>query len=95
MAKQARLEGANVIVVGRNKGRVENAARETAAIRTAVLDVGEFASFQKFLESLPEPVDHVMLTAGSPYYSRVADIDFEKARRNAEHSLLLPLLIAR
>jgi hypothetical protein len=60
-----------------------------------VLDVGEFASFQKFLESLPEPVDHVMLTAGSPYYSRVADIDFEKARRNAEHSLLLPLLIAR
>jgi NAD(P)-dependent dehydrogenase (short-subunit alcohol dehydrogenase family) len=36
-----------------------------------------------------------MLTAGSPYYSRVADIDFEKARRNAEHALLLPLVIAR
>ncbi len=94
-AKQARLEGANVIIVGRNKERVENAARETAATRTAVLDVGEFASFQKFLESLPEPVDHVMLTAGSPYYSRIADLDFEKARRNAEHALLLPLLIAR
>ncbi len=94
-AKQARLEGANVIIVGRNQERLENAARETAAIRTAVLDAGEFGSFQKFLESLPEPIDHVMLTAGSPYYSRIADLDFEKARRNAEHALLLPLLIAR
>jgi NAD(P)-dependent dehydrogenase (short-subunit alcohol dehydrogenase family) len=94
-AKQAHLEGANVIIVGRNQQRVETAARETAAIRTAILDVADFAGVQIFLQSLPEPIDHVMLTAGSPYYSRVADIDFDKARRNAEQSLLLPLLIAR
>jgi NAD(P)-dependent dehydrogenase (short-subunit alcohol dehydrogenase family) len=44
---------------------------------------------------LPTPVDHIMLTAGGPYYARLADLDFAKARQNVEHTLWLPLQIAR
>src|SRR6185503_1068071 len=46
-------------------------------------------------DELPTPVDHVMVTAGGPYYARLTDIDFEKARRTVEQHLLLPLQVAR
>jgi NAD(P)-dependent dehydrogenase (short-subunit alcohol dehydrogenase family) len=36
-----------------------------------------------------------MVTAGSPYYARLVDIDFEQARRNVDQHFLLPLHVAR
>ena len=36
-----------------------------------------------------------MVTAGGPYYARLADIDFEQARRNVDEVFWLPLHIAR
>jgi len=36
-----------------------------------------------------------MVTAGGPYYSRPADIDFAQARRNVDEVFWLPLHIAR
>jgi NAD(P)-dependent dehydrogenase (short-subunit alcohol dehydrogenase family) len=36
-----------------------------------------------------------MVTSGGPYYARLADIDFERARRNVDQELFLPLHIAR
>jgi hypothetical protein len=44
---------------------------------------------------MPTPVDHVMVTAGGPYYARLSDIDFEQARRNLDPHLWLPLHVAR
>ncbi|HEY6328148.1 MAG TPA: SDR family oxidoreductase, partial [Blastocatellia bacterium] len=34
-------------------------------------------------------------TAGGPYYARLADIDFEQAKRNLDQHLFLPLHVAR
>ena len=36
-----------------------------------------------------------MVTAGGPYYARLADIDFAQARRSADQHLWLPLHVLR
>jgi NAD(P)-dependent dehydrogenase (short-subunit alcohol dehydrogenase family) len=94
-AKQARSEGANVVLSGRNPERVEHAARELGALSSAAFDVTDFERLGRFLGDLPKPIDHIMVTAGGPYYARLADIDFTKARRNVEEEFWLPLHLAR
>ncbi len=94
-AKQARSEGANVVLSGRNPERVEHAARELGALSSAAFDVTDFERLGRFLGDLPKPIDHIMVTAGGPYYARLADIDFTKARRNVEEEFWLPLQLAR
>lgn len=94
-AKQARSEGADVVLVGRNPERVEQAARELGALSSAAFDAADFERLARFFDELPTPIDHIMVTSGGPYYARLADIDFTQARRNVDEVLLLPLHIAR
>jgi NAD(P)-dependent dehydrogenase (short-subunit alcohol dehydrogenase family) len=94
-ARRARSEGADVALVGRNPERVEQAAREVGAVRSAAYDATDFERLARFFDELPMPIDHVMVTSGGPYYARLMDIDFTQARRNVDEALLLPLQIAR
>jgi NAD(P)-dependent dehydrogenase (short-subunit alcohol dehydrogenase family) len=94
-AKRARSEGADVIVSGRNAERVEHAARELGALSSAVFDATNFERLGRFFDELPKPIDHIMLSAGGPYYARLAEIDFTQARRNVEEEFWLPLHVAR
>jgi NAD(P)-dependent dehydrogenase (short-subunit alcohol dehydrogenase family) len=95
-ARQARSEGANVVLTGRDAQRLEHAAHELGALgNSAAFDATDFARLDRFFDELPTPIDHVLVTAGSPYYARLADIDFERARRNADQELWLPLHVAR
>jgi len=94
-ARLARSEGAEVILVGRNPERVEHAAREIGARSSAAFDVTDFERLGRFFDELPSPVNHVMVTAGAPYYARLADIDFKLAHSNVEEKFWLTLHIAR
>jgi NAD(P)-dependent dehydrogenase (short-subunit alcohol dehydrogenase family) len=94
-AKRARSEGADVVLTGRNPDRVEHAAREVGALSSAAFDATDFERLGRFFDQLPRPIDHVMVSAGSPYYARLADIDFTQARRNVDEMFWLPLHIAR
>jgi NAD(P)-dependent dehydrogenase (short-subunit alcohol dehydrogenase family) len=94
-AKRARSEGADVILSGRNPERVERAARKLGALSSAAFDAIDFKHLRRFFDELPNPVDHIMVTAGGPYYARLADIDFTQARRNVEQHFWLPLHVAR
>lgn len=94
-AKQARSEGANVVLTGRNPEHVEQAARELGALSSAAFDATDFKRLGSFFDELPKPIDHIMVTAGGPYYTRLADIDFTRARRNVEEEFWLPLHVAR
>jgi NAD(P)-dependent dehydrogenase (short-subunit alcohol dehydrogenase family) len=94
-ARRARSEGAAVVLAGRNPERLERAAREIGALSTAAFDATDFERLDRFFDELPAPIDHVMSAAGSPYYARLADIDFARARRNADEHLWLPIHIAR
>ena len=94
-ARRARAEGAHVVLTGRNPERLQHAALELGALRSAAFDATDFARLQRFFDELSTPVDHVMITAGGPYYERLMDIDFEEARRTVDQHLWLPLHVAR
>jgi NADP-dependent 3-hydroxy acid dehydrogenase YdfG len=67
-ARRARSEGANVVLTGRNPEHLKRAAGEVGAESTAAFDAGDFDALRSFFEDLPNPVDHVMVTAGAPHY---------------------------
>jgi NAD(P)-dependent dehydrogenase (short-subunit alcohol dehydrogenase family) len=94
-ARRARAEGADVILAGRNPERLEHAARELDALSAAAFDATDPDALERFLHDLPSPIDHVMVTAGGPYYARLADIDFDRASRTLENSLVLSMRVAR
>jgi NAD(P)-dependent dehydrogenase (short-subunit alcohol dehydrogenase family) len=94
-ARRARAEGAGGVLTGRNPERLQHAALELDALSSASFDATDFDRLEWFFDELPTPVDHVMVTAGGPYYARLTDIDFEQARRNVDQHLWLPLQVAR
>jgi NAD(P)-dependent dehydrogenase (short-subunit alcohol dehydrogenase family) len=94
-ARRARAEGAKVILTGRNPERLQHAASELGATSTATFDANDSAALEAFFEHLAAPIDHVMVTAGRPYYSRLADMDFDEARRGILEHPMLMLGVAR
>ena len=80
-ARRARAEGAGVILTGRNPERLKQAALEFDAQRTAVFDANDPASLQSFFQDLPTPIDHVMVTAGSPHYGPLLEMPPVEARK--------------
>ena len=57
-ARRARVEGAIVILTGRNPARLKQAALELDTERTAAFDANDSASLQSFFEALSGPIDH-------------------------------------
>ena len=94
-ARRARAEGADVVLAGRNPERLQRAALELGARSTAAFDASDPAALERFFQDLPEPIDHVMVTAGGQYYARLADMDFTQARRALDGHLWLTLHVAR
>jgi NAD(P)-dependent dehydrogenase (short-subunit alcohol dehydrogenase family) len=93
-ARSARAEGANVILTGRNAERLEHAASEVGALSSAAFDAADPVALDRFFRDLP-PINHVMVTAGRPYYGRLADMDFAEIRGLIGEHLLLALYVAR
>ena len=94
-ARRARTEGADVILTGRNPDHLQQAAKEVDAQSTAAFDATDPAALEGFFRNLPEPIDHVMVTAGGQYYARLAEMDFEQARRAIDEHLMLALQATR
>ena len=93
-ARRARTEGARVVLTARNPERLKHAATEIDALTTAVFDATDPVALESFFRDLPL-IDHVMVTAGRPYYGRLADMDFEKIRDLIGEHLLQALYVAR
>ncbi len=93
-ARLARAEGANVILTARDPDRLQRVGRELGA-RTAAFDATDFERLGKFFDELPGPIDHVLVTGPGPYYAPLKDFDVDKARRDAESHILLPIEVAR
>jgi NAD(P)-dependent dehydrogenase (short-subunit alcohol dehydrogenase family) len=94
-ARAARAEGAEVVLTGRDPDRLEHAARELGALSSAAFDAADPDRLARFFGDLPTPIDHVMVTAGRPYYARLADLDFEQAHREVDEHLWLMIHLAR
>lgn len=94
-ARQARVAGAELIVTGRDPGRLDRAGEELAAVSTTRLDLGDVAGLDHFLADLPPRIDHVLVTGGGPGYSPIADLDFDETLRVLDEHLLGALRVAR
>jgi len=79
-ARRARTEGAKVILAARNPERLKHAAIEIDALSIAEFDATDPVALERFFRDLPV-IDHVMVTAGRPYYGRLVEMDFTKGTR--------------
>src|ERR1700719_1959289 len=94
-SRRARAEGAKLILAARNPEHLEHASRELGALSTAAFDATDFDQLKRFFDELPIPIDHVLVTGPGPYYAPLADLDVEKARRDVDAHLFLPMQVAR
>jgi NAD(P)-dependent dehydrogenase (short-subunit alcohol dehydrogenase family) len=93
-ARLARAGGADVILVARDPDRLRRIATELGARSTAAFDATDFDRLARFFNELPAPIDHVLVTGSGPYYAPLAELDLERARRDVEAHLLLPVAVA-
>jgi len=94
-ARQAREAGASVILTGRDAGRLDKAAADVDGAGVAAFDANDSNELESFFAGLEAPIDHVMVTAGSPYYASLADLDFGEARRALQEHPMLMVGVAR
>jgi NAD(P)-dependent dehydrogenase (short-subunit alcohol dehydrogenase family) len=94
-ARHARAEGAAVIITGRNADRLERAAREVEARSTAAFDATDRHALGRFFASLPDPIDHVMVTGPGPRYGPLLEMDADEVRDALSDHVVLGLEVAR
>ena len=94
-ARRARAEGADVILTGRNPDRLEQAASELGAQRTAAFDATDSGALAAFFRGLPTPIDHVMVTGPGPYYAPLPDLDRERAHHDFDAHLWLAVAVTQ
>ena len=94
-ARRAVAEGADVILTGRDKDRLDQAAAEVGARRAAAFDVTDFDRLAEFFKGLPAPVDHVLVTGPGPYYAPLAELDRERAHRDFDAHMWLHVAVAQ
>lgn len=94
-ARRARAEGARVILTGRDPERLRRAASELDAASSAAFDAATPDSLERFFRDLPTSIDHVMVTAGRPFYGRILEMDLSEMRRNIEEHLGVAIRVAR
>jgi NAD(P)-dependent dehydrogenase (short-subunit alcohol dehydrogenase family) len=94
-ARRARAEGADVILTARNPERLQRAAAELGAQRSAAFDATDPPALDRFFGGLPAPVDHVMVTGPGPYYAPLADLDRDRAHRDFDDHIWLAVAVAQ
>jgi NAD(P)-dependent dehydrogenase (short-subunit alcohol dehydrogenase family) len=94
-ARRARREGADVVLVGRDAGRLERAAHEVGARSTAAFDADDAAALKRFFDDLPGPIDHVLVTAGGPHYVPLLEMDADDVHRTLGDHVVQALEVAR
>jgi len=94
-ARRARAEGAEVILTGRDPGRLQHAAADVGARSTAAFDATDPAALDRFFADLPGPIDHVMVTGPGPYYAPLLGLDRERAHRDFDAHIWLAVAVAQ
>src|SRR6478609_1487205 len=94
-ARRARTEGAEVVLTGRSPDRLNRAAAEVDAQRTAAFDATDPAALHDFFEDLSGPIDHVLVTAGGPRYGPLLEMDTADVREALSGHAVLGLEVAR
>lgn len=93
-ARQACSEGAQVVLTGRDPDRLRQAAAELQPVSTAAFDAADTDHLRQFFEDLPGPIDHVLVTAGGPFFMSLAEMDLDAIRRAFDERFATTLGVA-
>ncbi|WP_405891310.1 SDR family oxidoreductase [Streptomyces sp. NBC_01527] len=93
-ARQVRACGGQVVLVGRNPERLQQVALELHPLGTVAFDATDTDRLKQFFQDLPGPVDHVMVTAGGPFYLPLESMNLADARRAFDERLAMTLAVA-
>jgi len=94
-ARRAMAEGADAILAGRHQDRLDQAAQELGAHRTAAFDATDEDALAGFFRNLLAPIDHVMVTGGGPSYSSVLGLNSAQVRQALTDHATLMVSVAR
>ena len=94
-ARRASVEGAKLILTSRSPERLQRAASEVHALSSSAFDATDPVQLEQFFRDLPTSIDHIMVTAGRPYYGRLIDMDIAHARRVLDEHFSLFIEVAR
>ena len=94
-ARRARAEGAEVIITGRDPQRLKQAADDVGARGSVAFDATDWAALGRFFDGLPASFDHIMITAGGPYYAPLAELDHGRAVHDFDLHQWLPVAVAQ
>ena len=94
-ARRAMAEGADAILVGRHQDRLDRAAEELGAHRTAAFDATDEDALAGFFRDLMAPIDHVMVTGGGPSYSTLLGLNTAQVRQALTDHATLMVSVAR
>lgn len=107
IARAVRAAGADVVIVGRHRGRLDVALaalrgagersdqdERGASIDAFAADIGSEADVARLFESIGA-CDHIVSTAADLVYRPVLELDVAAARRALDSKLIGPLLLAR
>lgn len=93
-ARLARAEGAGIVLTGRDREHLDRAAKELDAESSAAFDATDSEALENFFERWTV-IDHIMATAGGPYYAPLAELDREKAQRDFDGHQWLAIRLAQ
>ncbi|GGZ22914.1 short-chain dehydrogenase [Streptomyces olivaceoviridis] len=94
-ARQVRAADGELVLVARDAERLRRAADELHPRSTAAFDARDSGRLERFLGELPGQVDHVLVTAGSPSYTPLAELDLTDAGRDFGGRIAMLLAVAR
>ena len=94
-ARLARAAGADVVLTARNPERLSEAAHDLGAVTSAAFDASDPHLLDRFFESLPGPIDHVMVGGAGPRYGRPLAMQPPDAGRAFSERAVLALAVAR
>ncbi|WP_449341316.1 SDR family NAD(P)-dependent oxidoreductase [Streptomyces canarius] len=94
-ARQVRAADGELVLVARDAERLRRAADELHPRSTAAFDARDTGRLEPFLGELPGQVDHVLVTAGSPAYTPLAELDLTNAGRDFGGRIAMLLAVAR
>jgi NAD(P)-dependent dehydrogenase (short-subunit alcohol dehydrogenase family) len=94
-ARRARSAGADVVLTGRDPERLKQAALDVDAQSTAAFDANDAAALKQFFDGLPDPIDHVLITAGGPHYAPLLEMNADDVRDALSDHAVLGLEVAR
>jgi NAD(P)-dependent dehydrogenase (short-subunit alcohol dehydrogenase family) len=94
-ARLVRREHANVILTGRDPKKLNDAARDLDAQHIAAFDVNDDDAVRSFFQGVSVPIHHVMVTAGSPRYGPLLQMDARQVREVLSGHMIAYLSVAR